>query len=422
MKIVKWEKNYFEVPKNATGKDFISELKKIFHLFNSKTILESVAINMAMVFLPLMLQKPSARSKKKDHTRYLKQRLETWRSGSISDIILECEAIQKRLKSSKKKSISDIKGFTRLMLEGKVRQALKLVNANSDVSGVHDLTPRVVEKLKEKHPDGQLAEPTALIEGTPPRVEPVIYEDIDSKMVQEAAKNTSGSGGPTKIDADIWKHLLCSKAFGKHSDELAEEIALTIRRLCTEQIPADDIEFLWASRLVPLMKKDDGVRPIGIGETLRRVMARCVLKVCGEEVQNQAGTLQTCAGMESGIEASIHAVADKFKEETSEGVLLVDAKNAFNLLNIKVAIHNVQHLCPPMYTFLNNSYHQHNKLFLKDGSVIMSKEGVTQGDPLSMAIYALSTRKLIETLREKAPVLQAWFAEDDTAVRSIANL
>lgn len=26
-KIVKWEKNYFEVPKNATGKDFISELK-----------------------------------------------------------------------------------------------------------------------------------------------------------------------------------------------------------------------------------------------------------------------------------------------------------------------------------------------------------------------------------------------------------
>ena len=127
--------------------------------------------------------------------------------------------------------------------------------------------------------------------------------------------------------------------------------------------------------------------------------------------------------MESGIEASIHAVADKFKEETSEGVLLVDAKNAFNLLNIKVAIHNVQHLCPPMYTFLNNSYHQHNKLFLKDGSVIMSKEGVTQGDPLSMAIYALSTRKLIEALREKAPdVLQAWFADDDTAVGSIVNL
>ena len=53
----------------------------------------------------------------------------------------------------------------------------------------------------------------------------------------------------------------------------------------------------------------------------------------------------------------------------------------------------------------------------------MSKEEVTQGDPLSMAIYALSTRKLIETLREKAPdVLQAWFADDDTAVASIVNL
>lgn len=80
-------------------------------------------------------------------------------------------------------------------------------------------------------------------------------------------------------------------------------------------------------------------------------MARYVLKICGEEVENQVRILRTCTDMESGIEASIHAVADKLKEKTSEGVLLLDARNAFNLQNIKIAIHNIQHLWPPMHTF-----------------------------------------------------------------------
>ena len=39
------------------------------------------------------------------------------------------------------------------MLEGKVKQALKLVDANSEITGVHPLTPSVKAILEEKHPD-----------------------------------------------------------------------------------------------------------------------------------------------------------------------------------------------------------------------------------------------------------------------------
>ena len=56
-------------------------------------------------------------------------------------------------------------------------------------------------------------------------------------MVIKAAEETFGSGGPTRLDADAWKHMLCSRVFQKVSEELAGEIAKAARRVCTEDIP-----------------------------------------------------------------------------------------------------------------------------------------------------------------------------------------
>ena len=103
--------------------------------------------------------------------------------------------------------------------------------------------------------------------------------------MQQSALKTSGSGGPTKIDADVWKKMICSKSYGNCSDDLAEEIAVFARRLCVEDIRHESLEMFWACRLVPLMKDDDGVRPVGIGETLRRIVGKCVLKAVGNDVQ-----------------------------------------------------------------------------------------------------------------------------------------
>ena len=57
------------------------------------------------------------------------------------------------------------------------------------------------------------------------------------------------------------------------------------------------------------MKEDNGVRPIGIGETLRRIMGKSVTKVVRSDVQLAGGCLQTCTGVEAGIESSIHAMS-----------------------------------------------------------------------------------------------------------------
>ena len=90
-----------------------------------------------------------------------------------------------------------------------------------------------------------------------------------------------------------------------------------------------------------------------------------------------------------------------FQSENTEGVLLVDASNAFNSLNRSSALLNVKFLCPSRAPALINIYHYHAELYVAD-EAILSQEGTTQGDPLAMAMYALA-------------VEQVWFADDATA-------
>jgi hypothetical protein len=45
-----------------------------------------------------------------------------------------------------------------------------------------------------------------------------------------------------------------------------------------------------------------GVRPVGIGETLERLGAKCVLLVCGDEAKEACGVDQLCAGLEAASE------------------------------------------------------------------------------------------------------------------------
>ena len=52
----------------------------------------------------------------------------------------------------------------------------------------------------------------------------------------------------------------------------------------------------------------------------------------------------------------------------------------------------------PMYTYLHNSYNTPAMLYLENDNHILSQEGVTQGDNAAMAMYALSTRPMIQAL------------------------
>ena len=70
-----------------------------------------------------------------------------------------------------------------------------------------------------------------------------------------------------------------------------------------------------ACRLIPLDKMP-GLRPIGIGEVLRRIIGKVVKRSFREEISECTGALQMCTGKPAGCEAAIHGMRQIFKIRT----------------------------------------------------------------------------------------------------------
>ena len=67
------------------------------------------------------------------------------------------------------------------------------------------------------------------------------------------------------------------------------------KTLCTQYIDPSTIEPLIASLLIPLDKGEGAVRPIGVGEVIRRIREKYVMKITKWDVAEASGSLQLCA-------------------------------------------------------------------------------------------------------------------------------
>ena len=177
-----------------------------------------------------------------------------------------------------------------------------------------------------------------------------------------------------------------------------------------------------ACRLIPL-NKNPGVRPIGIGEILRRIIGKSIGWILKRDIQSAAGPLQASTGLKGGAEATIHTMKDLFESEETDAVILVDASNAFNSLNQAVALHNIQYTCPEFSIILNNTYREPSRLIVLGKWEISSQEGTTQGDNLAMPFYALGTTTLLNFLKANVTsIRQVWLADDATAAGKLKPL
>ena len=141
-----------------------------------------------------------------------------------------------------------------------------------------------------------------------------------------------------------------------------------------------------------------------------------------KDVVEASGSLQLCAGQKSGSEASINAMHTISKADETDGVLLIDASNAFNALNRQEALHNFRVQCPIVATYAIDTYRLSARLSVTGGKENLSTEGTTQGNPLAMGLYALSIQPLITSLRGACKIKQCSFADDASGASPVAEI
>ncbi|CAB4032710.1 Hypothetical predicted protein [Paramuricea clavata] len=182
------------------------EITRLISAWNCDSVyLQDIALKLVMIMPALLLQKPSFKSKAKEHTICLKRRLHLWGLGDFDALLHECRTIQSTLLTSKK-TMSELqlsKTFARLMLRGKVNAVLRLLDHQS-AGGVLPLSDVIYEDLRRKHPSAKPGDSPVMIEGEIPFIDPALL----------AVMNTNGAAGPSGLDAIGWRHILVSRNYG----------------------------------------------------------------------------------------------------------------------------------------------------------------------------------------------------------------
>ena len=216
--------------------------------------------------------------------------------------------------------------FKNMMSKGKVNRTLKLLTGNMS-NGILLLTDKTLKMLKQKHPEANEPPQEVLLQGPIRPVHPIVYEDMGESLILKAARLSKWGSGPSGLDADGWRKILTSRSFGTASSKSRKTFALFVKRLCLEEIRnAESLESFIACRLIPLDKRP-GLRPIEVGEALRRISGKAVMILLKKDVLQEAGSLQLCDEQVAGSEVAIHGMHDIFNYNNTEGILLIDAEN-----------------------------------------------------------------------------------------------
>lgn len=300
-----------------------------------------------------------------------------------------------------------------LVEEGQLSKAVKALDSN----GIHTGSEEVVRILAEKHP----YEPPLR---TQPCLGPPLRFTVPQVLKAVGAFHTGSSSGASKLyPAHLQDALRAPTADA--SGRLSGPLTFLVNSLAGGNCPAEVAPWLSGAPIFPLRKKDNGVRPIAVGETLRRLVSRCfccALQPKFERLFSAAGQVGVC--LKNGAEAAVHAVRLAIARTPSVAVLKVDFANAFNSVCRAAVYNEVRQRFPELEAWFCLTYSAPSPLLCNDALLpFKSTSGVQQGDPLGPALFALAILPLCLKLQEEIPdSLSIWYLDDGIVAGSVDDV
>ena len=195
-------------------------------------------------------------------------------------------------------------------------------------------------------------------------------------------------------------------------DNVAVVNALTtfVNKVLSGNIPNEVKPFFFGANLTALNKKTGGVRPIAVGNTLRRLSAKCA-GYCVKDARTASyRNIQLGYGTPRGAEAAAHAVRQYVcnNNQATRVMFKIDFNNAFNSLNRETILKNVASNNPSIFPFTSAAYGQSSFLFFGD-RIILSKTGAQQGDPEGSPLFADTVQPIAN---EVTCEVNIWYLDD----------
>ena len=288
----------------------------------------------------------------------------------------------------------------------------------SDIVGIAPPTTDTLNELINKHPTGSVLPHIDISSFSPVSGD----AELIIKLLHKFDKDTASGRSGLRV-----QHLLEMIAV---DETFAEALSVALNTILAGKAPNEFASIFSSAPLVPLVKKDGSLRPIAVGEVLRRLLS----KICLHKVMSQAvdylSPLQVGVGVPHGVEAILLHGINRLLEcqelmDTST-IIFADFKNAFNSIDRQVMLDEVRSKFPDIFPWVQYSYGCHAKLFI-GSATIEASSGVQQGDPLGPFLFSLVLQPLLNQIRTSCsspissiPLQLVAYLDDVTIVASNA--
>ena len=257
-------------------------------------------------------------------------------------------------------------------------------------------TREVTAQLREKHPSS--SRPIDLC--TFGNANSALVPSMDTALVEQCIRSFHrlSGGGPSGLRPIHLKNCLSTE----HRDEVVERCTALVNVLAKGDAPQCLAPFLAGGNLTALPKKDNGLRPVAVGEVWRRLTAKCLCNEYKEQTSafffpQQIGVGQPM-GTEIGLETARQWCSRNCTNATSV-MVKVDFSNAFNCVNRQAFLEQCRHHFPGLSRWAEWCYIHPSNLYFGT-HLIASGRGVQQGDPLGPLFFALALQPLLAQLHE----------------------
>ena len=304
----------------------------------------------------------------------------------------------------------------RAMEDGQYTKATQALTSD----GLAQASAEVYKEMLAKHP--QVNPPPTPTAPAPP---PVQVAEVDVFKALKSFPNGSAPG-PSSFRANHFKEAVFCPSPDR-ANNAVQALLGVINLLCAGRAPPEVVPHICGASLFACKKKGGGLRPIAVGEILRRLTSKCISRVVQAEAFSVLTPLQVGVGVLVGCEAIVHAVAhvqeDANISPEERWTLLLDFSNAFNSVDRGSMFREVRNRIPPMAAWMESCYMAQPILHLGEHT-ILSSCGVQQGDPLGPLGFALTLQPIIEKIKEEVPslLINVWYLDDGTLCGSANDL